>query len=127
MKIWTVPKLNRDTAREIAEKAAIPQIAAYVLAARGAQSAESALKKLPNGGELIDPFLMKDMQKAANRISAAMEECERICVYGDFDADGVCATALLFSYLSDMGADVFYYIPSRRDEGYGMNEEAVKK
>ncbi|MBQ6498363.1 MAG: single-stranded-DNA-specific exonuclease RecJ, partial [Ruminococcus sp.] len=73
------------------------------------------------------PFEIKDMDNAVERIQAAVECGERICVYGDFDADGVTSTALLYSYLSDIGADVIYYIPSRESEGYGMNKGAVSK
>ena len=71
------------------------------------------------------PYEIKDMDRAVGRIRAAIEDGERICVYGDFDADGVTSTALLYSYLTDIGADAMYYIPSRETEGYGMNKEAV--
>lgn len=127
MKIWNVPKLNRETAREIAESSGIPQLAACVLSARGIEDGETAQKLLLSNGELCDPYMMKDMQKAVDRIISAIENGERICIYGDYDADGVCSTALLFSNLSDIGADVFCYIPSRQTEGYGMNIQAVDK
>lgn len=64
---------------------------------------------------------MRDMDKAVARIRRAVEDFEKIAVYGDYDADGVTATAMLFSYLQAMGADVLYYIPQREGEGYGMN------
>ncbi|MEE0060581.1 MAG: single-stranded-DNA-specific exonuclease RecJ, partial [Acutalibacteraceae bacterium] len=77
--------------------------------------------------ELDDPFLLIDMDKATNRIFKALNNNERICIYGDYDADGVTSTALLYDYLSSLGADVAYYIPSREAEGYGMNNEAIDK
>lgn len=127
MKIWNVSQLNRDAARSIAANSGVPQIAACVMAARGINDEQAASAVLPDVGELFDPFLMKDMERAVERITAAIENGERICIYGDYDADGVCASTLLFSNLSDIGADAFYYIPSRLNEGYGMNREAVDK
>lgn len=127
MKIWNVSKLNREAARRIAANSGVPQLAACVMAARGIKDEEAASDLLPDDGELFDPFLMKDMERAVSRITAAIENGERICIYGDYDADGVCASTLLFSNLSDIGADIFYYIPSRLSEGYGMNFQAVDK
>ena len=69
---------------------------------------------------------MKDMDKAVERIHRAIEGFERIAVYGDYDADGVTATSILFTYLEAVGADVMYYIPQREGEGYGMNLHAVE-
>ena len=65
------------------------------------------------------------MDKAVRRIKTALERCELICVYGDYDADGVTSTSLLFSYLDTLGANAMYYIPSRESEGYGMNKKAI--
>ena len=70
---------------------------------------------------------MKDMDKAVQRIHQAIDRFERIAVYGDYDADGVTATSILYSYLSAVGANVMYYIPQREGEGYGMNIQAVEK
>ncbi len=74
---------------------------------------------------LNDPWLLPDMKRAVRRVSQAIEEGEKICVYGDYDCDGVCATAILVNYLENVGARVFYYIPHREKEGYGMNKNAV--
>jgi len=74
-----------------------------------------------------DPFLLKDMDLAVERIVRAIEEKEVICVYGDFDADGVTSTALLVSALQQAGAQVGGYIPDRVDEGYGLNVEAIER
>lgn len=67
------------------------------------------------------------MDKAVERIENAIEKGERICVFGDYDADGVTSTTLMYSYLSSRNADVIYYIPDRVSEGYGMNCDAIKK
>ena len=75
---------------------------------------------------LKNPFLLKDMDKAAARITRAVDNMEKIAVYGDYDADGVTSTAMLYSYLETRGADVIFYIPQREGEGYGMNMGAVE-
>ncbi len=77
--------------------------------------------------ELPDPMLIKDMDKASEIVLNALEEGKKITVYGDYDCDGVCSTAILYNYLEAQGAEVDYYIPNRLTEGYGMNLEAVKK
>lgn len=77
-----------------------------------------------------DPFLLKDMEAAVSRIIEAVENGEKICIYGDYDADGVTSTAILLLYLSSIGAEkskLKFYIPSRFDEGYGLNMEAIKR
>ncbi|MGN0683108.1 MAG: single-stranded-DNA-specific exonuclease RecJ [Oscillospiraceae bacterium] len=97
-------------------------LAGRILLQRGITSVEElACNSLP------DPFLMKDMDKAAEVISDALEQDKKIVIFGDYDCDGVCAAAILYSYLEAQGADVDYYIPDRLKEGYGMNMEAVKK
>ena len=78
-----------------------------------------------NDNQIASPFEIKDMDKACERVRTALENGEFICVYGDYDADGVTSTALLYSYLEAVGARVMYYIPSRETEGYGMNKQAV--
>ncbi len=125
MKDWSVAKLNKENAREISEKFGIPQLVAGLLNARGISSDREISDFIGNGGTVDDPFEIKDMDKAVKRIRSAVENGEKICIYGDFDADGVSATALLFSYLETVGADVCCYIPDRESEGYGMNKSAV--
>lgn len=99
-------------------------IYAEILASRGFQTPEAA--ETLADASLSDPFLIKDMDKAVERIQEAIESGETIAVYGDYDCDGVCATAILVSYLETTGAEVVPYIPSREGEGYGMNRQAVK-
>lgn len=80
---------------------------------------------LYNDSVIADPMEIRDMDKAAARVRQAIDSGEAICVYGDYDADGVTSTALLYSYLETVGANVTYYIPSREGEGYGVNSAAV--
>ena len=75
--------------------------------------------------DFFDPFLMKDMDLAVGRIHRALDGFEKIAVYGDYDADGVTSTAMLYSYLESCGANVMYYIPEREGEGYGLNVAAI--
>ena len=77
--------------------------------------------------EEVDPFLFPDMAKAAERVRKAVDGFESIAVYGDYDVDGVTATALLYLYLSSLGANVSYYIPDRHTEGYGLSCSAADK
>ena len=80
---------------------------------------------LQEDADFFDPLLLPDMEKAVDRIRRAVDEMDRIAVYGDYDADGVTSTAILYSYLESCGADVMFYIPEREGEGYGMNTGAI--
>ena len=114
------------TARAAMEAAGVSPLAALVLAARGLDTAERAEEFLRTDRALLhDPFLMKDMDKAAARLSAALERGETVAVYGDYDVDGITATCLLTQYLRERGGSVIPYIPDRLEEGYGLNRGAV--
>ena len=103
------------------------QLVARAMIRRGVSSAEEAVRFLnPNESDLLDPFLLPDMRLAADRIRSAIDKKEHICVFGDYDADGVCSTAMLSQRLLKMGANVEYYIPHRHSEGYGMSADAVR-
>lgn len=118
--------LPNDTTRILAEKLGISIELSCALYNRGARDADSMRAFLAPGLEqLHDPFGLPDMRRAVDRIRSAIERGERICVYGDYDVDGICATAILLLYLQSVGADVIHYIPSRHGEGYGMNSRAV--
>ena len=99
---------------------------AAMLARRGLAD-DAAIESFlhPESQELADPFAFSDMDRAVSRIRRAIAEGERICVYGDYDTDGVCATAILFDALRTCGADAAYLLPSRFGEGYGLNNTAV--
>ena len=128
MKVWSVAKVNKERAISMANRLEIPPLLAMMLDIRGITKEEDVINFLQENKDFSDPFLMKDMDKAVERITTAVENGEKICVYGDYDADGVTSTSLLYSYLRDsLGADVMFYIPTRTGEGYGMNKDAVDK
>lgn len=128
MKVWSVAKVNKERAIAMASRLEIPPLLAMMLDIRGITKEENVINFLQENKDFSDPFLMKDMDKAVERITTAVENGEKICVYGDYDADGVTSTSLLYSYLRDsLGADVMFYIPTRTGEGYGMNKSAVDK
>ena len=125
MKLWTVAHLDKKEATEIQSKYELPAIIAMLLQIRNIKTKEEIEDFLFNDSQIASPFEIKDMDKAVERIKIALDRCELICVYGDYDADGVTSTALLYSYLETIGANAMYYIPSRENEGYGMNKSAV--
>ena len=108
------------------EAAGIPPLAALALCARGLDTVDKARAFLSTDERLLqDPLLMRDMDRAVERISAALERQEAIAVYGDYDVDGITSTCLLTHYLRRRGGRVIPYIPDRMEEGYGLNQEAV--
>ncbi len=121
--------MQEDTiVREISEKLKITIPTSQLLVNRGCTSPEEAERFIAKKDEhLHDPFLMKDMGKAAERIVRAIEDEEKIVIFGDYDVDGVTSVSCLYLYLKSYGADVSYYIPCRAGEGYGMSEAAVRK
>ncbi len=125
IKKWEVAPLNKDRAAKLSEDCGLPAFLGILLDIRGFHTWED-IEALFGGGALTDPYRMKDMKEAVGRIRRAIDDFEKIAVYGDYDADGVTATAMLFTYLQAMGADVIYYIPQREGEGYGMNQAAVR-
>ena len=102
-----------------------PPLSAMVLAARGMNSPGKAHDYLDCNALLPDPFLMTDMALAAGRVGLAMARGEKIAVFGDYDVDGITATCLLTDFLRKQGANVISYIPSRLEEGYGLNPIAI--
>ena len=98
---------------------------AMVLASRGMKTPAQAGAYLDCNAELYDPFLMTDMDLAAGRVGLAIDRGEKIAVFGDYDVDGITATCMLTDFLRRQGADVISYIPSRLEEGYGLNPIAI--
>lgn len=108
------------------ERAGIPSLLACVLSARGVTEPEQAWKLLTPGEDpLLDPMLLKDMDRAVLRVGRALKTGELMAVYGDYDVDGITSTCLLTDCLTRLGGRVRSYIPDRLEEGYGLNEEAV--
>lgn len=123
---WEVRPLDKERAAAFAQTYGVPFFLAMLMNIRGLDDAAHLREFLGEGEPLSDPFLLKDMDKAAARITHAVDNMEKIAVYGDYDADGVTSTAMLYSYLETRGADVIFYIPQREGEGYGMNMGAVE-
>lgn len=123
---WEVRPLDKERAAALAQTYGVPFFLAMLMNIRGLDDAAHLREFLGEGEPLSDPFLLKDMDKAAARITRAVDNMEKIAVYGDYDADGVTSTAMLYSYLETRGADVIFYIPQREGEGYGMNMGAVE-
>lgn len=125
-KKWVAYDKNYEIANELKKRFNISEIVARSIINRGIDNLEDAESFLnPELQYLNDPFLLKDMEKAVDRILHALDENEKICIYGDYDVDGVTSTSLCINILRQLEADVMYYIPVRADEGYGLNEEAV--
>lgn len=127
LKKWNIAKTVEQA---ISDKfSEIQPIVLQLLINRGLDTQEKIDKFLnPDyGDDLYDPFLFMDMDKAVKRILKAIEKKEKIVVYGDYDADGVCSSAVMVEFLQLLGADVIIYIPYRETEGYGLNVEAVTK
>ena len=123
MKKWSVYNPDKDIVQKIKSGLSVSTLIASVLVAKGYSTPEKVMENL-QVNELSNPFLIKDMQKATDVINDAVDNGERICIYGDYDCDGVMSTVILYSYLSEIGADVMYYIPER-SEGYGLNNKAI--
>lgn len=109
-----------------AENRSLSPFLRQALYARGAVTDDEIERFLnPSAEHFYDPFLLPDMSRAVERITQAVECGESICVFGDYDVDGMCSTAMLVCFLSSIGADISYYIPSRNNDGYGMSINAV--
>ena len=126
-KRWITAPIDKDLAAQVAENHSLDPFTALILVSRGITEYEDVEDFFDTDFSFCDPYLIADMDKAALRIKRAIDNFEKICVYGDYDADGVTSTALMYSYLSSHGADVMYYIPDRITEGYGMSCSAVDK
>ena len=119
---------NADTAGESALLAAgYGPLLARVLACRGIAQPQAAAALLEEEPPLSDPFLLKDMDKAVARIQQAIENGETIVIFGDYDVDGVSATAILYECLTNLGAQVRCKLPTREGGGYGLNRETLQK
>ena len=124
---YTPPAAEQENAaKDLGEKLGINPILASLLIRRGITT-ESAAKRFfrPQLADLINPFLMKDMDAAVDRLNDAMGHKERILVYGDYDVDGCTAVALVYKFLRQFYSNIDYYIPDRYDEGYGVSKKGI--
>lgn len=126
MKKWVTATPDLDKARSLSEACGFSPLAAAVLCARGVDTPEKARHFLATGAEgLYDPMRLRDMDKAVAAIREAIEEQQKIIVFGDYDVDGITATCVLLRYLRSQGANADYYIPNRLSEGYGLSCSAM--
>ncbi len=118
---------EQKAAKELGDKLSISPILGQLLIKRGITT-ESAAKRFfrPQLSDLINPFLMKDMDVAVDRLNDAMGRKERILVYGDYDVDGCTAVALVYKFLQQFYSNIDYYIPDRYDEGYGVSNKGIE-
>ena len=125
VKKWVMRDADKSVANALSEKYNIDPFIAYLLVARGVDSELAFSEFISESVKLVSPFNFKDMDKAAKAVKAAIVNNEKICIFGDYDCDGVTSTAILLSFLKKQGANVFHYIPSREGEGYGLNINAI--
>lgn len=126
-KRWLVRKeYDIEVVKKLAESLGVDRIIATLLVERGVTTFEEARRFFrPSLNQLHDPFLMKDMERAINRIEQAIEHHERIMVYGDYDVDGTSAVALVYSFLQTQSDNLDFYIPDRDSEGYGISFQGI--
>jgi len=126
-KRWVLkPQGNQEAINALAASLNINSILANLLVQRGISTFEQAKKFFrPSLDDLHDPFLMKDMDIAINRIDDAIRNREKILVYGDYDVDGTTAVSLVYTFLKTMSGDIWYYIPDRYKEGYGISKQGI--
>src|SRR5438270_8409758 len=124
---WTISPCPHRVQAELSESLGISELTASVLVRRGYTDPEDARAFLDGAPAPHDPFLLGDMREACERIHAAVADGRRICVHGDYDVDGIAATALAVLLLRELGADVEWHLPSRFDEGYGISSETLAR
>ncbi|MDD2481478.1 MAG: single-stranded-DNA-specific exonuclease RecJ [Lutispora sp.] len=128
IKRWIPYKKDYYILEELIEELNISEVLARILINRNIETVEDAEIFLnPSIDELDDPYMMKEMDVAVERIKKAIIGSEKICIYGDYDVDGITSVSMLYIVLKELGGKVTYYIPNRLDEGYGLNGEALEK
>ena len=125
--IWTIRPCPHRQASGLARELGLSEITASVLVRRGYGDPDEARAFLAGEQPLHDPFLLGDMERAVEQIRAAVAAGKRICVHGDYDVDGICATVLALLVLRELGADVEWHLPSRFDEGYGVSGQTLER
>lgn len=127
-KKWEYYNADEEKVNEISEKFNIDKLIARILLNRGIIEDEKISIFLnPNRNDFYDPYLLNDMDKAVDRIIKAINNKEKIIIYGDYDVDGITSTTVLKKFLEERGIEIGYYIPNRLNEGYGLNNNAIDK
>lgn len=125
---WCVAEPDPMTQRQLAAATGLSPLLCQLLINRGITDPATAQAFLsPSLHDLLDPFLLHGMAAAVERLTAALRQDEQIAIYGDYDVDGVTATALLVTFFGELGLQVPYYIPERSGEGYGLNAAAIEQ
>ena len=125
-KKWEYNEVDESKVLEISKKYNISELLSTILVSRNITEDETIKVFLnPTRNDFYDPFLMPDMECSVNRIVKAINNKEKIVIYGDYDVDGITSIAVLKQFLEDRGMEVGYHIPNRLDEGYGLNKEAI--
>lgn len=127
-KKWEFYEADEDRINEISNRFNISKILAKIIANRGITDDKDIEVFLnPTRNDFYDPFLMPDMEKTVERILKAIDNKEKVIIYGDYDVDGITSITVLKKFLSERGLNVDYYIPNRLEEGYGLNKQAIEK
>src|SRR5436309_13511739 len=124
---WTISPCPHRQAESLARERGLSEITASVLLRRGYGDPDQARAFLAGEQPLHDPFQLGQMAEAVERIRAAVAAGKRICVHGDYDVDGICATVLAVLVLRELGAEVEWHLPSRFDEGYGVSGQTLER
>jgi single-stranded-DNA-specific exonuclease len=126
---WVVEEeLNHEEVSTLSAALNVPSVIAEILLRRGVKDKESAQKFFnPSLDQLYDPFLLKDMSAAVERLRRAVLSDEEILIYGDYDVDGITAVSFLYLLLKELGTHVSYYIPDRQSEGYGLSNRGIQE
>ena len=127
-KNWQICEADNEKIEEIKNKYELNTLLATILVNRNITE-EKVIRKFlkPTRQDFYDPYLIKDMEKAVERILKALDKQEKVTIYGDYDVDGITSITVLKSFLKDIGLDTNYYIPNRLNEGYGLNKKAIEK
>lgn len=127
-KTWQYFEQDESKSKEFSKKYSISEKLATMLINRGCNTEEKIEKFLnPTRKDFYDPYLLKDMEKAVERIIKAIKNKEKTIIYGDYDADGITSITVLKKFLNQRGLNVDYHIPNRLEEGYGLNKQAIEK
>ncbi|MDD2336579.1 MAG: single-stranded-DNA-specific exonuclease RecJ [Geobacteraceae bacterium] len=125
---WNIAMPDENQVKRLSEDSSLPLLMCRILLNRGIDTPEAVSRFLSSSlADIHDPFLLKDMDRAVVRLRSALQAREKICVYGDYDVDGVTSVVSLVSFLSALGGDCFYYIPNRIEEGYGLNITGISE
>lgn len=124
-KLWNIRNYDEEYIYKIMDRYKISRILSKLLVSHDIDFNEIENFLKANLDNLKDPYLIKDMDKFVNRVSDAITKGEKICIYGDYDVDGITSITIMYRFLEELGAKVSYYLPDRLSEGYGLNKDAL--